>query len=66
MTLFAPDLYRHFAIGFLGAGLAIVATTFDDNGLTTSARASETVQPVSADIEVAEEFIIKADAQEAK
>ena len=66
MTLFAPDLYRNFAIGFLGAGLAIVTTTFEETGLTTQAQATEAVQPVAADIAVSSEFIIQPHEQEAK
>ena len=66
MSLFAPDLYRNFAIGFLGAGALIVGTTFDGSGLTAEAVASEKTRPVAADIPVADEFVITGEAQQSE
>ncbi|MEE4201372.1 hypothetical protein [Erythrobacter sp.] len=32
MTLFAPDLYRNFALGFAAGGLVVAAATIDHWG----------------------------------
>ncbi|MEM6267008.1 MAG: hypothetical protein AAF707_05735 [Pseudomonadota bacterium] len=40
MTLFASDLYRNFAIGFVGAALVIGAISMDNLGEAIEAPAS--------------------------
>ena len=64
MTLFAPDLYRSFAIGFLGAGLVIAATSFDGPALSSEAQASEVEQSVADEIALSDEFIITPIAED--
>lgn len=57
MTLFAPDLYRSFAIGFLAGGLILGAATFDEwaGALESPAQAAA---PLSAP-EPTSEFLIE-------
>jgi hypothetical protein len=47
MRLFAPDLYRNFAIGFVVGGLLIAGGTIDQWGqqLESPAHAADNVQP---------------------
>jgi len=70
MTLFAPDLYRSFAIGFVGAGALLAATTIDDVGrlspdLVPEAQAATKALPTPDDIQIADEFLILDDSPEA-
>lgn len=66
MTHIAPDLYRNFAIGFIGAGLVIAATSFDGPVLTSQAQASEVEQSVSHEIDISDEFLITHEAEETR
>lgn len=63
MTLFAPDLYRNFFIGFIAGGVILAAGLVegvDGFGpeLVTEARASETARSAAADIVISNEFLI--------
>jgi hypothetical protein len=53
MRLFAPDLYRNFAIGFVVGGLLIAGGTFDQWGgqLESPAHAASNVQPAMPSID---------------
>ena len=46
MRLFAPDLYRQFAIGFVAGTLMVGAATFDQwsDEISPPAQAAETAQ----------------------
>ncbi|MEM6909374.1 MAG: hypothetical protein AAF494_11910 [Pseudomonadota bacterium] len=57
MTLFASDLYRNFAIGFVGAALVIGAINMDNLGeaIEAPASAAETLGAEQA-FEIAPEF----------
>jgi hypothetical protein len=70
MTLFAPDLYRNFLIGFIGGGLILAANSFDtlpapSSSFVTQAQAATPAQPVAADIDIAEEFVIAPEVKPA-
>lgn len=45
MTLFTPDLYRNFAIGFVGGALIVAAASVDSWGdeITPPAKAAQTI-----------------------
>jgi hypothetical protein len=63
MTLFAPDLYRSFALGFAGTTLALGMTLFDDLAPLTpqfvpEAQAAPKPAPVTDEIAISEEFLI--------
>lgn len=47
MRLFAPDLYRNFALGFVGGAVLIAGATIDQWGgeLESPARAAESAAP---------------------
>jgi hypothetical protein len=64
VTLFAPDLYRNFIIGFLGGSLIIAAGLVEGVGgfgaeLHSQARASETTRQLSDDLDISKEFLIQ-------
>ena len=68
MKLFAPDLYRSFVIGFLGAAVVLSAGLVEGidgfgSEIVPEARAAETVRPVSDDIMVGSEFLIPEDTE---
>ena len=66
MTLFTPDLFRNFAIGFLAAALVLVLTTSDNAGtIVSEAQASEKVESVNADIDLSDDFLILQANEEA-
>jgi len=50
MRLFAPDLYRNFALGFAGGALLIAGATIDQWGgeLESPARAAQHVTQAAA------------------
>lgn len=58
MTLFTPDLYRNFAIGFIAGGLLIGAATFDEwsDAIESPAQAAA---PIEAP-QPSDEFLIDA------
>ena len=69
MTLFAPDLYRNFIIGFVGGGLILAAGLVDGvDGFgakfVSEAKASETARTVVDEIDIADEFIIAPERAE--
>lgn len=68
MKLFAPDLYRNFTIGFLGAAIVLSAGLVDGidgfgSDIVPEARAAATVRPVSDDIMVDPKFLIPEDIE---
>lgn len=63
MQLFAPDLYRSFAIGFGASALALVAITLHQNNsisadLASPARAATPLEQVDPHGDVSSEFLI--------
>ena len=69
MKLFAPDLYRSFVIGFLGAAVVLSAGLVEGiDGFGTEivpeARAAETLRPANDDVMVDPEFLIPEDIGE--
>ena len=63
MSLFTPDLFRNFGIGFVLTALALALTTLDgSNGisadLSSRAQAAEPAPAYSPHGEVSEEFLI--------
>jgi hypothetical protein len=58
MTLFAPDLFRNFALGFVAGGLLIGAATFDQwsDAIESPAQAAA---PIEAP-QPSDEFLIDA------
>ncbi|AWW73311.1 hypothetical protein CD351_02590 [Erythrobacter sp. KY5] len=56
MTLFAPDLYRNFALGFAAGGLLVAAATVDQWGSRLESPAIA-AQPLEAP-QPADEFVI--------
>ncbi|EAQ28616.1 hypothetical protein NAP1_13493 [Erythrobacter sp. NAP1] len=56
MTLFAPDLYRNFALGFAAGGLLVGAATIDQWGPELESHAIA-AQPLEAP-QPADEFLI--------
>ena len=57
MTLFAPDLYRNFALGFVAGGLIVGAATLDEWGPHVESPARAAV-PLEAPAPAAE-FVIE-------
>ncbi len=57
MTLFTPDLYRNFAIGFAAGALMVGAATIDQWGPHLEAPA-QAAEPLSAP-QPADEFVIE-------
>ncbi len=51
MTLFAPDLYRNFAFGFVAGGLIVGASTVDTwtNMVEAPAQAAAPIEAPSVD-----------------
>ena len=51
MTLFTPDLFRNFAVGFVAGGLLVGAMTFDqwDDVIEAPAQAAAPVEAPPAD-----------------
>lgn len=70
MSLFAPDLYRNFLIGFIGGGLILAAGMVEGvDGfapeIVTRAQAAEADVAIGGAPDIAEEFLIPADGQNA-
>ncbi|MEM6474782.1 MAG: hypothetical protein AAF687_01305 [Pseudomonadota bacterium] len=63
MSLFTPDLFRNFGIGFVVTALALALITFDGStgisaDLSSPAQAAQPAPDFSLHGEVAEEFLI--------
>lgn len=71
MTLFSPDLYRNFLIGFAAGGLILAAGLVEgvdgvQPEIHSKAQASETLRPVNEDLNISDEFLIAEETREVR